>query len=102
MCIRDRGLGADDVACGSTSKRGVYWDQLHIDMASMENDFMTMWDNMYKLIQGSNQLIEGLEATSSMTTEEKKQYLGEAYFMRAFAHFNLVRWFGEDVYKRQE
>lgn len=61
----------------------------------MENDFMTMWDNMYKLIQGSNQLIEGLEATSSMTTEEKKQYLGEAYFMRAFAHFNLVRWFGD-------
>ena len=89
------GLGADDVSCGSYTKRGVHWDQLHVDMASMENDFMTMWDNMYKLIQGSNQLIEGLTATSSMTEEEKKQYLGEAYFMRAFAHFNLVRWFGD-------
>ena len=66
------GLGADDVSCGSYTKRGVHWDQLHVDMASMENDFMTMWDNMYKLIQGSNQLIEGLTATSSMTEEEKK------------------------------
>ena len=65
------GLGADDVSCGSYTKRGVQWDQLQVDMASMEIDFMTMWDNMYKLIQGSNQLIEGLTATSSMTEEEK-------------------------------
>ena len=31
------GLGADDVSCGSYTKRGVHWDQLHVDMASMEN-----------------------------------------------------------------
>ena len=89
------GLGADDVICGTTSKRGTFTDQLHVDMGSMEQDYMTMWDNMYKLIQASNQFIEGLEATNSIKEKEKEPYLGEAYFMRAFAHFNLVRWFGD-------
>lgn len=89
------GLGADDVVCGSNEKRGRYWDRLHIEMASMEDDFQIMWTNMYSLIQASNQLIEGLIATQSISEEEKAQYLGEAYFMRAFAHFNLIRWFGD-------
>lgn len=89
------GLGADDIVCGSYSKRGTDWDQLYVNMGTMDEDFKIMWTNMYKLIQGSNQLIEGLVATSSLTEEEKQQYLGEAYFMRAFAHFNLVRWFGD-------
>lgn len=89
------GLGADDVICGTVSKRGTYLDQLHVDMAQMDGDFMNIWDNMYKLIQTSNQFIEGLEATTTIAQKEKEPYLGEAYFMRAFAHFNLVRWFGD-------
>lgn len=89
------GLGADDIICGSNDKRGAYWDRLHIEMAPMEDDFKIMWSNMYGLIQASNQLIEGLTATESISEKEKAKYLGEAYFMRAFAHFNLVRWFGD-------
>ena len=46
-------------------------------MGSMEQDYMTMWDNMYKLIQASNQFIEGLEATNSIKEKEKEPYLGE-------------------------
>ena len=47
------------------------------------------------MIQASNQLIEGLEASPTMADEAKKPYLGEAYFMRAFAYFHLVRYFGD-------
>lgn len=89
------GLGADDIICGSNDKRGAYLDRLHIEMSPMEQDFSNMWNNMYGLIQASNQFIEGLKATQSISEQNKEQYLGEAYFMRAFAHFNLVRWFGD-------
>ena len=49
---------------------------------------------MYNLILNSNLMIEGISGSSG-SFEEKKPYLGEAYFMRAFAYYNLVRIFGD-------
>lgn len=65
------GLGADDVICGTTSKRGTFTDQLHVDMGSMEQDYMTMWDNMYKLIQASNSLLRAWKQQTLLKRKRK-------------------------------
>ncbi len=46
----------------------------------------TLWMLGYKIIYMTNTLIETLDETK----EENKQNLGEAYFMRALMHLNLV------------
>lgn len=85
------GLGADDVIGGSVSKRHYQIDEFYVH----GNDVDVVWEYLYGVIQASNQFIEGLEASSTMTAEAKKPFLGEAYFMRAFAYFHLVRYFGD-------
>ena len=85
------GLGADDIIGGSVSKRHYLIDEFYVH----GDDVDLVWEYLYAVIQASNQLIEGLEASPTMADEAKKPYLGEAYFMRAFAYFHLVRYFGD-------
>ena len=85
------GLGADDIIGGSVSKRHYLIDEFYVH----GDDVDLVWEYLYAVIQASNQFIEGLEASPTMADEAKKPYLGEAYFMRAFAYFHLVRYFGD-------
>ena len=88
-------LGADDVIAGQLSKtRVIVIDELRADATISELDVKYFWTNMYNLILNSNLMIEGISGSSG-SFEEKKPYLGEAYFMRAFAYYNLVRIFGD-------
>ena len=88
-------LGADDVIAGQLSKtRVIVIDELRADATISELDEKYFWTNMYNLILNSNLMIEGISGSSG-SFEEKKPYLGEAYFMRAFAYYNLVRIFGD-------
>lgn len=89
------GLGADDIVGGSVNKRHYVADQLTIDGSQFNGDTKLIWEIFYSVIRESSQLIEGLEPSESMPQEKKLQYLGEAYFMRAFCYFHLVRWFGD-------
>lgn len=89
------GLGADDIVGGSVNKRHYVADQLTIDGSQFDGDTKLIWEIFYSVIRESSQLIEGLEPSESMPQEKKLQYLGEAYFMRAFCYFHLVRWFGD-------
>ena len=89
------GLGADDLIGGSPQKRHYIADELMIDGTTFNGDTETVWQNMYAVIQGCSQLLEGLTVTTDLPEDKKKQYMGEAHFMRAFAYFQLVRWFGD-------
>ena len=51
----------------------------------------TLWMVGYKIISMANTLIEGIDESK----EENKQILGEAYFMRALIHFNMVTLFAK-------
>lgn len=54
----------------------------------------TTWNGMYKVISEANAYIENIEA-SSLDDTVKKQYGGEAKFLRALAYYNLVSLFGD-------
>lgn len=95
------GLGADDIATGSLAKRHANIDALYVRAAEVatsqsgSNDSEYLWQNFYGVIQSANQWIEGIEGSVDLTEEEKAPYIAEARFFRAFAHFNLIRWFGD-------
>ena len=57
-----------------------------------------IWNLAYQFIYGCNSLIEGVEKSTSLTPALKKQLLGEATFLRAFAHFYLVNLYGNIPY----
>jgi len=54
----------------------------------------SVWAGTYKLIANANMVIENVPAIF-MSEERKKQILGEAYFLRAWAYFNAVRIWGD-------
>lgn len=53
-----------------------------------------MWTGYYKIIYDSNSLIKQVQASIGMTEAYKKQLIGEAKFIRAYAHFYLINLFG--------
>jgi hypothetical protein len=53
------------------------------------------WTLFYPLIYYANAAVEGLNASTSLTSSVKQQLLGEVKFMRAFYYFYLVNLYGE-------
>lgn len=49
--------------------------------------------NVWGLIRGINDAIEGIEG-GSLPEEEKNEYLGQAYFFRAWCYYKLFKWYG--------
>ncbi|OFX54135.1 MAG: hypothetical protein A2W86_05490 [Bacteroidetes bacterium GWD2_45_23] len=61
---------------------------------SSNNDYIhSIWNACYGAISRSNNLLGRLEG-ASIPDQEKNQYRGEAYFVRGYAYFILVRLFG--------
>lgn len=59
------------------------------------NYFNSTWNNWYQVIYNSNVALEKIEANDFGTNEVfKKQLLGEVYFLRGWAYFELARLFG--------
>jgi len=53
------------------------------------------WSNYYSGIYRANKLVENIGNVKKLTNATKNQALGEAYFMRAWFHFNLAHLFGQ-------
>lgn len=57
--------------------------------------FAATWENAYKAILGTNNFITSLSKTSGILNENQQNLLlGEAYGLRAFIHFDLLRLYG--------
>lgn len=57
--------------------------------------FQSIWQDSYVLVNDANVAIDKLSALQddNIPAERRKQYIGEAKFLRALTYFNLVRWF---------
>lgn len=53
------------------------------------------WSHLYFDIYMANAVIEGLNVSTTISTEIKDQLIGEAKFLRAFCYFYLVNLFGD-------
>lgn len=55
-----------------------------------------VWSNMYNAIANINILLKGIEEHRGVLSEDEERiYEGEAYALRAFLHFDLLRMFGK-------
>ena len=56
---------------------------------------LNYWNNLYSAIFVANSAIEGLTNSTSLSSNVKRQLLGEAKFMRAFCYFYLTNLYGD-------
>jgi hypothetical protein len=61
------------------------------------SDVYTIWSNNYDIINAVNNFINTLNKLpdSKFTTKSKNEMLGEARFLRAYANYQLLTYFGE-------
>lgn len=66
--------------------------------ASSQGRILDIWRNLYFAISETNNIIKWAgKDISILTAEMKNQVLGEAYALRAYLHFDLIRMFCPDV-----
>jgi hypothetical protein len=56
--------------------------------------FNAAWADWYKVIMGANTVLENIPNITFTNDAIKNQFQGEAYFLRGWAYFELVRLFG--------
>lgn len=96
---------------GVTPVLGIYADELDYygfsaDLIQLyQNDVLAVngittnwWDRAFHLIYGANDIIKGVEESNVLSTDEKKRFKGQALFIRAYLHSQLVIVFGDIPY----
>ena len=65
------------------------------DLSVSNGRVNSFWEAPYSLIYHANAILEGLESSTGVSDAAKKQFRGEAKFLRAFNYFYLVNYFGD-------
>lgn len=86
------GLSADELNNHSTtaSRVAIYNNDL-----TPITTVSSLWTEMYLAIYEANAILEGIDASHGVTAKVKDQVTGEALFIRAFAYFYLVNFYGD-------
>lgn len=84
--------GVDEFTVGGDATYGM-WNSYEQTLNSTTGDAGTVWDNMYGAINSANILLQNVPKFYPDGTN-KNIRLGEAYFMRAFNYFKLVKQYG--------
>lgn len=92
-CLRADEFG--DVSFGgeSTNNRERLW----LNTLNVDNPMVTNFGDFYSNINQINLLIDRTEPTNLLSETNKNYYLGQAYGMRAFYYFHLLRSWGDVV-----
>ena len=86
-------MGVDEFTSGANNMTG--WNAYSTSLNSTETGAnQPMWDNMYGLVEPANILIQNIPLYYSQKSANYNTRLGEAYFLRAYAYFELVKQFG--------
>jgi hypothetical protein len=82
-------FASDDIVCGQTTTDDLFYS-FSLGHLPTQTNTRYFWYISYKIISDVNTVIESAEKVTS-PDDATRQLLGECYFLRAFAHFNLVR-----------
>lgn len=109
--IRDKGL-LTGTSNGISNKLGNYTDEINSygtpanptlsfynnALLPSNTSITEYWNSTYYQIYATNALMEGVQASTTLSSENKKSLLAEAHFIRALLHFYLVNLFGDIPY----
>ena len=87
-------LASDDCLGGNLSYSGNCATNFLLYQGSL-NSRLGIWDRCYQLINRANNTINTLDNVKSWSSEsERLRHFGEAYFLRAWTYYELVKIFG--------
>lgn len=109
--MRDDGILSGSVT-GISNQMGSYADELvyYGDISGTTRNFynntllasngevFNWWNSSYNHIYAANAIIEGVSASTALTTSDKNQLTGEALFVRSLLHFYLLNLYGDVPY----
>lgn len=86
-------IASDNTLCGGESATDVIGFQQIDDMthSAVNSNLKNLWDWMFAGVNRANYILEFQDKTDF---EGKNVIIGEARFLRAYYHFELVKWFG--------
>ncbi|GAA0525660.1 RagB/SusD family nutrient uptake outer membrane protein [Chitinophaga japonensis] len=84
-------FAGDDIVCGQTTTDPLYYS-FSLNHTPTQTNTRYFWYISYKIINNVNTIIEAAEQVPDPDAE-LQQLIGECYFLRAFCHFNLLRFF---------
>lgn len=101
LSYRSPSSGKADVNSQSTEEFSGLSNYIHPDVAVTVSDNLNDWFHVNKAsnagpwgeIRNCNDAIEGISA-STLSDEQKEEFLGQLYFLRAWQYFLLVRTYG--------
>lgn len=88
-------LFLEDMPFGGESPQGV--ERLPYNTLNRENVGISDFASLYQRINQVNLMIDKATETNVLTDIEKNFYLGEAYGLRAFMYFHLLRSWGDVI-----
>jgi hypothetical protein len=86
-------FASDDIACGQVTEDPLFYSFTLTHSPDQANSRF-FWYISYKIINSTNTVIEIADQISNMD-EKTSQLIGENYFLRAFCHFNLLRFYAQ-------
>jgi hypothetical protein len=109
--LRDSGM-LTGLTTGTSVSLGMYADELVYYGSSDENNSFLfnntllantagvaqLWNESYHIIYCANAVIAGCTESTALAEADKKQFMGEALFVRALAHFYLTNVYGDVPY----
>jgi hypothetical protein len=86
-------IASDNTLCGGESPTDVIGFQQIDDMihTAVNSETKKIWDWMFAGVNRCNYILEFKDKTDF---DGKEQIIGETRFLRAYYHFELVKWFG--------
>lgn len=86
-------FASDDIVCGQVTEDPLFLSFTY-GHTSLQTNSRYFWYISYKIISGVNTVIDALEKNANLDASSS-QLLGECYFLRSLAHFNLVRFYAQ-------
>ena len=84
-------FSSDDFTCAQVTE-DPFFLSFSLNHTPTQTNARYFWYISYKIINDCNTVIEAVE-NSGTTNATRQQLLGECYFLRAFAQFNLAKFF---------
>ena len=73
------------------------WERFWFNTINSENPGLSNYAGLYNLINQVNLLIFKTEPATNLSDANKNYYLGQAYGLRAFSYFHLLRSWGKTI-----
>lgn len=85
----------EDIKQNASANRGKEWAEYNGAPTTNQSEHLEFWGEIYEMINMTNLMINAEFEPSANLRDEFDNYIGQAYALRALAHFDLVRLFAQ-------